>query len=467
MYEMSMDQVFAEVEKSIEQNDLKRAETLLFPALDQFSDLPQCYFHAGNIFFRSDRPGLAALCYERSIELDPNPHVMANYGAALRQMNLNERSLEVLEKAREFDPENPSLWTNICACYVNEGNPKPGIEAGENALKYKPDFARALWNLGLLYLEDGQFEKGWSHYRKGLGKERMVRNYTDGDEPEFLSPELHEQHKGAGKRVIVWGEQGIGDELMMGSMLYDLKMDYEVVFDCHPRLEWLHRKAHPELRIYPTRKDEWIDWPVTDEVKADFKCGLGDLGVLYRKRLEDFPAGQFYFADEKETAGYRLLLESVAGGRKIVGLATRGGVIKTMRWYRSVNPDLLRPLLNRKDLMFVSLDYEDVEEQCTEINREFGEGTIYNFPAITQHFDYHHTAALVQATDYVVSVCQSVAHLSAGMGHETHVLTPSKPAWRYGARGEEWYWYRDRKIRLYRQEGDDWTRAIADVGGAL
>jgi hypothetical protein len=301
----------------------------------------------------------------------------------------------------------------------------------------------------------------------------MIRNFCpDGAEPEFLTLEEHERARGTGKRVIVYGEQGIGDELMMGSMLFDARRDYEVIFECHPRLEALHRRAHPGITIYPTRKDEWIDWPVTDNVRADFKCSIADLGLLYRRERSDFDKawakdGPFYAADENEASSYRELLQELAGGRKIIGLATRGGVIRTMRWYRSLDVATLEPLLADKRFMFVSFDYEDVEVQCAQINARYGDGTIYNFPAVTQHWDYEHTAALVAATDAVVTPCQSVAHLSSGMGHPTLVLTPSKPAWRYGCTEERFYWYPGAHATLYRQRGEDWRDAVTRAHAAL
>jgi hypothetical protein len=112
----------------------------------------------------------------------------------------------------------------------------------------------------------------------------------------------------------------------------------------------------------------------------------------------------------------------------------------------------------------VSLDYEHVDLQCEEINKKYGEDKIYNFPSITHHFDYQHTQALVMACDAVVTVCQSVAHLSAASGQHTLVLAPRKCAWRYGLKGKEWYWYPGAKTRLFRQtQDDDWSKPIEQL----
>ncbi len=63
--------------------------------------------------------------------------------------------------------------------------------------------------------------------------------------------------------LICFGEQGIGDEIMFSTMLNDAIEHYEIVFECHPRLEKLHRNSTlarslteqgRQVRIYPTRK---------------------------------------------------------------------------------------------------------------------------------------------------------------------------------------------------------------------
>src|SRR3546814_12428634 len=41
-----------------------------------------------------------------------------------------------------------------------------------------------------------------------------------------------------GQRLLVWGEQGIGDQVLFGSMLPDLLASgADIVFGCDPRLE--------------------------------------------------------------------------------------------------------------------------------------------------------------------------------------------------------------------------------------
>lgn len=469
MIEIGLEQVYSRVEDALNRQDYVEAENLLFPAMDQFPKDSQLLFYASHVLVKRERYMLAKLCVEESLRLSPNPRAYGNLGAIYRRMNDNVMAEVMLDRAIEYEPEEKNAWNNKAANYVNEGNPDPGIVAAKRALEIDPDFIKASWNLGLLLLEKGEFAEGWDRYRDGLAlNDRMIRSYSfgEGDGPKFVES-LDELIAYEGKpRCIVYGEQGIGDEIMFSTILEDFSKYAEIVFECHPRLIKIFQKSFPFIKeFYPTRKDDFIEWPLEAE-KCPFKCSIGDLGRFLRRDRESFPRKACLKPDEDLVEQYRGVLEEIAPGKKFVGVAWTGGVLRTMRWYRSVQLPELYMLANDPDVVLVSLQYEDDTEALDQFIKQTGK-TILRFPAITQHYDYDHTLALVMALDEVVSVCQSVAHLSAAAGQVTRVLVPDKPAWRYGLTGDDWYWYGE-NAKLYRRESTAWDDAIlrlaADMG---
>lgn len=476
--EVGVDTVFAAIERAFAENALDRVEGLVMPALDQFPEHARFWFYTGCLAFKRGQAALASTCFRESIRLDDSPFVYSNLGACYRRMNKNEEGLQILKHANERQPDYPPTLVNLGSMYVNEGNPEDGIPYLERARELGGERG-AVWNLGLLYLEAARFAEGFDCYREGVAVERSVRSYGAPDvgitDPVLLTADLFEQAKG--KRLIVWGEQGIGDELMFGSILEDLREDFEVIFECHPRLERLHASAHPGLKLYPTRKDEWLAWPVADKVQADYKCAIGDLGAYYRRDVGAFKdawkrRGPTYKPDAAEVARYRASLERLAEGRPIIGLATRGGVMSTSRGYRTLRPgEEIDRLISGTDALFVALDYDDMLPLAEHIAEKHGEGRYVWYPSIVQHWDYDHVAALIAATDLTVTVCQSVFHLSAGIGHPTRCLTPIKCAWRYAPIPGEpdlSYWYPGEQIKLYRQDDPtSWLhpieRVVADI----
>lgn len=477
--EIGLEAVCDEIGQAFGRGDLQRVDQMLWPALDQFPDVPQLWFYAGNLNFQIGRVALSDLCFQRCIDLDSNPLVMANQGAAKRRLNHHDEGLAVLKAALERVPDYEPALVNLGSMYVNEGTPELGIphleracELGAKKGKYEKG---SRWNLALLYLEAGRFKEGFDLYRTGLGAERLVRNYAVDDipEPEMLQPE----HKGG--TLIVYGEQGIGDEIMMGQLIEEAREEFDhVVFECHPRLANIHRAAHPGLTLYPTRKDTHIAWPAADRVRADYKAPIFDLASRYRPDVESFmkgwaKRGAIYKANAEESSRYRAQLVEVAAGRPVIALATRGGVLTTARQYRTIRIGDVERLFKETDAVFVCVDYDDMSDFAIQVQEKYGDGRFHWYPAIVQHWDYDHTAALLAACDMTVTVCQSVFHISAGMGLPTRCLVPKRCAWRYApipGEPELSYWYPGESIKLYRGDtehgwGSALDRVIADIRG--
>jgi tetratricopeptide (TPR) repeat protein len=476
--EVGVEQVYAAIEDAFKRNDLKKVEGLLMPALDQFPDLSRFWFYNGCLNFKLGYCAQAAVAFEKAIALDDAAHIYSNLGACYRRMNRNDEGLRILHQALDRMPNYAPALVNVGSMYVNEGCPEKGIPYLEKAVEIGGERG-AVWNLGLLYLESCRFAEGFDCYREGVTHERSVRIYGTEQhgiaEPKLLDDESFREAVQSGRRpkLIVWGEQGIGDEIMFATIFPEAREHFDVVFECHPRLERLHRNAHPGLPLYPTRKDEWIAWPVTEKVHAEFKAPIGDLACYYRRNLASFLGAKVvYKPNPKEVLEYRARLEAVAGGRPIVGLATRGGVMQTARQYRTlrIGAEVDR-LMQETDAVFVALDYDDMLPLANYIAEKYGEGRYLWHPAVVQHWDYEHTAALIAATDLTVTVCQSAAHLSAAIGHPTRVLCPVKCAWRYApvpGQPDLWYWYPYEQIAIYRQDDpESWetplTLAIRDI----
>lgn len=499
MFEVGLANVCDEINEAFRQGNFGRVEGLLWPALDQFSELPQLWFYAGNVFFQTGRPALAGLCFERCVALDENPLVLANLGASYRRLNQHQNGLMVLKKALDLHPDYEPALVNYGAMWVNEGRPEEGIPYLEKAValgKAKGKLETgAEWNLGLLYLESGRFAEGFDIYRRGLGSERLVRSYAHGDvgEPKRLEPEDHASvvaGAALGKEkptLIVWGEQGIGDELNFAACFNEASYRYNIIFECHPRLEKIHRTAKWVVRarergenplFFPTRKETKISWPQDHNIKADFKCPIGDLAAFFRRDAMAFKkawedSGPYYGYDVDECQRYTDHLRSIAKDRAIVGLATHGGVMTTARAYRTLRLPEIEYLFANTDCVFVGFDYDDMTPMMFHLHEKFP-GRYVWFPSIVQHWDYDHTAALLAATDMNVLVCQSAAHLSAAIGAETRVLAPKRAAWREimvpDIGKDRWYLYPGENTKMYMQtDPESWTepldRVIADIKG--
>lgn len=463
MHSISLDSVVEGTVAALHAGNFDLAEQYLTPALDQRPQHAVLWFYYGSLCVARGQNALGLQCLYKSMDLEPHPAVWGNAAACLRNMQQIDACRKLLKIGLEHDPDNPHMLANLCGSYVNEGDPLPGIECG-NKIKDHPEVgAQAKFNLALLNLEAGNLAEGFELYATGHHTARENRTYEP--DPPVLTRELHEQLRGTGKRLLVYGEQGLGDELMFATMLRDAGRDYEIHFDSHPRLQWLHRyssfidwKDGDRVALSPTRK---VRDRTLSSHECDAKVAIGNLARLYRNSFDQFPSHAHYTAPAAITAQYREHLTKIAAGRKIVGLATRGGLMQTARLYRMMPMDVLEQLFSQSDFMFVSLDYEDMTALAQWAANKYGPNKFVWQPSILWHWQYEYTAALVAATDAVITVPQTVAHLSAAMGHPTYVMTPSRPDWRMGLTGETWYWYPHPNTRLLRQQGQSWQPALS------
>src|SRR5262249_17488100 len=146
-----------------------------------------------------------------------------------------------------------------------------------------------------------------------------------------------------GARLVVYGEQGIGDEILFASMLPDLLKDCEsVVFECHIKLQKLFANSFPGIDTYPTREDPHVTWPVlaNGNYRYNFthKIAIGSLGKFYRPNLESFPATPYLKPTPQAELHWNEWLAKLPAGPK-VGLSWQGGHKKTRIEVRSMELD--------------------------------------------------------------------------------------------------------------------------------
>ena len=369
---------------------------------------------------------------------------MANLAVAYRQSGQIEKSIEYLEKALKIE-RTAGVLTNYGNVFVEQGNPHRAIDLLTEAITLDPSIDMTHYNLGLALLETGQWDRAWDEYEHGEREGGMRMERTYGGKARWKGP-VEEP----GRRVCVYGEQGIGDEIMFASMIPDVLKTNEVIFDCHPRLQTLFEKSFPGLKCYPTRKDSEIFWPDAEPFESRF--AIGSLGKFYRRSKESFPGTAYLKADPLLPKGERLRIGiSWTGGRSTQRVMRR---TVPLSWWESI-------LHNNCE--FVSLQYtEDCEKEIAIAEQTKG-FTIQQFSEAKDR-EYYKTAQLVASCDLVITVCTSIVHLAGALGVPTWVMVPNRPAWRYQYKGPmPWY----RSVRLYRQpaaEDAAWIPVVQKIG---
>jgi tetratricopeptide (TPR) repeat protein len=391
----------------------------------------------------------------RALELDPRPTAARlNLASVLQDTGRSEAALEMLGTAHAEAPQDSDVLTAMSAVHLRLGDGGAALNAAERALALAPDNADARLALATAQLASGDFAQGWENYEARLASgPGLVRRFPIA---RWNGEDLR------GKRIFVYGEQGLGDEIMFASCIPDLiAAGAQVLLDCNARLRGLMRESFPGVEVL-----ESLSRPGSPEIvdfEADLCAPLGSLPRFLRTSRERFAGGRPYLkTDARRVAAWRERLGGLGAGIK-VGFAWRGGLARTGRSQRSIALDALGPLLRTSGVRWVSLQHDARAEEISLLETQHGAAVADWRDA---RGDMAETAALIAALDLVVTVCSTVVHLSGALGRETLVLTPRGPEWRYMLEGESMPWYGS--VALLRQSRrNDWADVVAAAGMRL
>lgn len=432
-----------------EQGRYSEALDLYDQVLTQNHYQPHLLAAMGTILAREQRTmGMAITMLHLAIDKMPKSQKVpqefyANLALAYRQSGQQDKAIPYLEKAISIE-KTPGALTNYGNFFVEQGNPHKAIELLSEAITMDPSIDLSHYNLSLALLETGQWDRAWDEYEHGETPTGMRPERTYGGIARWKGPVVEPD-----KRVCIYGEQGMGDEIMFASMMPDVMRTNDTIFDCHPRLQTIFEKAFPGLKCYPTRKDSEIFWPDAEPFNARF--AIGSLGKWYRRSRESFPGTPYLKADPLLPKGNKLR----------VGISWTGGKL-TQRVARRTVPLSWWDSILRNDCEFVSLQYTDCEPEIRIVEQSKGH-TIKQFDE-AKAIDYYETARLVASCDLVISVATTVYHLAGALGVPTWVMVPRKAPWReQHSGGIPWY----RSVRVYRQPEHDasaWVPVVSKVG---
>ena len=374
------------------------------------------------------------------------PTAWINYGHAASELWLVEEAeshYQTALKLARTEEMHLACLLNLGALYIDNGLFERGEIITKEILKIDPKHVKALSNLGLCKLARHDWS-GWDNYRLLIGSALRVRvKYKD--EPEWDGT--------PGKNVVIYAEQGLGDELSFASMIPDAaKVCKKLIFDCDGRLEGLFRRSFPQVTVYGTRVKD-TKWAKSDrDIEASLP--VGQLGEFFRRTTASFPGTPYLTPCQIRVAQWKSILK-----RPTIGIAWTGGISRTNARNRQVTLEALLPILSL-DADFVSLQYKDASEDIAKFTAAHPQVSLKQYPWATLTNDYDDTAALVASCDYVVCIQTAVAHLAGGLGVPATVLVPKATTWRYGHSGNTIPWYKS--LRVIRQTHDnEWSSEIA------
>ena len=392
-------------------------------------------FMAGYIMLNAERNGLAYHIFQRCAQLKPDrSEIYSNMGMCFDECD-KPRALEIFNKAIQLDKNNDSAIANKALMYLQTGRPEQCISLCEEILRRDPTAKSSRHNMGLAKLMMRDWS-GWKEYHDTLGVKHRERR-------DYCLPEWH----GEPGQVLVYGEQGVGDEIMFASCLEDLSKTNDIVFDCDRRLESIFKRSF-DFPIYGTRFK--TETPLLDNHSPEYQVAIGQLPFHFRKAESDFPGKPYLKPDPERVKQW----DAIMGEGLRIGVACKGGGPQTGESHRSSDLDLFKPLYGQN---LICLDYKGVTaEECEERGMKYWER------GVRKGADLEELLAIVANCDVIITVCTTLVYFAGALGKPCHVLVPDWAGYRYHKSGNTFPWYES--VKLHR---GNWTKAIRGINEDL
>ena len=391
----------------------------------------------------------ALASYNQAIVLNPRyAEAYFNRGAVLAELRDFQGALRSYDQALALKPDFADVYVNRALALENVGLLGEAITSIRRGIALKPDLAEAHFNLALLLLRSGELLAGWAEYEwRWLAKSGPIFR----EKRVFREPLWLGEQDIAGKTILLYGEQGLGDSLQFCRYAEKVAaLGGRVILEV----------PGPLVSLCTTLKGVTQVVRYADPSPAfDVQCPLMSLPLVFRTTLESIPAPTRYLSSEPgKVAAWQERLGPRTRPR--VGLTWSGNQAPGTNRERHFALALLLPYLTDACQYFcLQTDIRPEDRRTLEAN-----------PAIQQYQDelrdFSDTAALCECMDLMLSVDTSVAHMSAAIGKNTWVMLTRESDWRWLTDRTDNPWYPG--MRIFQQvTRSDWTPVFEQVAAEL
>ena len=395
----------------------------------------------GHVLATQQRYAEAAANFARAVKCVPhNADAWNNYGNVLLELAQEPEAIEAYDKALNIRP-------SFAQALFNKGKALGALERYAEAaqvytaaLKINPIYEEAKWHLSWVTLVLGDFAAGWSLFEArwtvpALGNKRRYPQL-----PQWLG-----QAPLAGKNILLYAEQGLGDTLQFCRYVPMLQAMGAQVF------------LAVQAPLVPLLAEQWTGVTVaasfTDLSQFDWATPLISLPLALGTTLATVPADVPYIRIPE-------LGHSVTNNRPRVGLVWSGSTAHKNDKNRSMPLATLAPLFELPvDWVCLNPELRDTDTAWLAQNPQ----AVLERPVLT---DFAETARVIAQLDLVITVDTSVAHLAGAMAKPVWILLPTGPDYRWLLEREDSPWYPT--ARLFRQtERGDWSGVVSRVANEL
>jgi Tetratricopeptide repeat len=408
------------------------ADELLQRVLMDSPSLGEAWAVRGQLEHEAGRHFNAMLHYNNAVRLKPERHdFWCNRGLIGMELGLTALAEDDFNRSVGIK-DNPESRLNLGNLHVSLMRLPEAEREYEQALVLGAG-ADAHAALGRVQIALGNWESGWQHFRHRFGAKSYPRR------PDLPYP-LWRGEPLQGKTILLYSEQGFGDEILSLRFVETCKaLGARVILAVRlPIWRLANSMLHRSVDQVVVQFDEPM-WPV------DYCCALLDVPAHAKLTPETIPGKQRYLSGKK-TVG----LELPEGFKVGVCWATGKRPLQpeTLKvWKAKTLPADAFAALARPGVVLVNLTKDQIPPP----------GVIDPMPGVQ---DFADTAWIMEHLDLVITVDTSVAHLAGALGKPVWTLGCFNLIWPWGTEDGATAWYES--MKLYRQPKiGDWKTPLS------
>ena len=331
-----------------------------------------------------------------------------------------------LTKCILLSPTSHRAINNLGVVKLRQGDLNEVVPLYKKASLIAPDDPSVRWGLANGLLATGNLKKGWREARWRHKKPELLIE-RQGLPREWRGEEIKDG------KLLVYHEQGIGDELRFASCFKDLihKSSAPCIIETDSRLIPLFSRSFPEIEFInklPRSENaipevDYSHFVKTNNIEA--YTALGDLPLHLRPNIRSFGKEISYLIPSpKFTDAWKEQLDRMAPGKKI-GFCWNTALPNKRYgdYFFSINE--LNPIFSIKNSVLVNLQATDCEEELKLAEEHFGI-EIYRPKSIDMFNELDNVAALISQLDFVVGPFTSILSMAGAIGTRCFGLTLTK-----------------------------------------
>lgn len=372
-----------------------------------------------------------------------NPFRLNNDGCLCRSKGKHRLAQLYFQKALAIKPDIWAAHSNLAGNLQREGRMAESIEHYLTVCRLQPDFRQAQKDFGYASLLSGNLERGWDLISATDDECRII------SKSNLTAPWWHGEDL-SDKTLLVWGDQGIGDEIRYCGLLPDVKAN-RVIYVTEKRLIPLVERSMPSIET------------VSEPQECDYQTILTNVCKYTRPTFESFPKRAGYLKPNPEKQAYwRQQLNALPGYK--VGISWCSGMMEGDRWQIHTQLKEWSPILKTKDATFINLQYGDNDLELVEVADKLGIKII--IPKFDLKNDLDELAALASQLNLIIATGSALIELTSAIGKETWMMTQQFYNW--DCMGQDYNPWHPVSMKIYfKQVETPFTGVIKTVANDL